>query len=100
MSSDKAEHEAVRRHQAGVPPFRIDMARKGTNDRCVSCGRTPMAAGLRCEPCYFRVARPNVRGHGTQRGYDTHRKRNETPCSDCLEARSSYKRDQRRKQAA
>ena len=53
-------------HWAGVPKFRIEAARLGTNTACVDCGETPEAGGLRCVGCFgVAVGRRGPRRKGT-----------------------------------
>ena len=86
---------AGRRHLDGVSDLAIGRARDGTNRHCVDCDGEPMGGGLRCPDCFFALARPAPRGHGSLAGYRAHYRRGEHPCLACRNAKSVDKAERK-----
>ena len=73
-----------------------------TDTRTYTCNRCGITAGYgggnkppaMCADCQY-VLRATTETHGTTAGYSRHRRRGETPCHACHEARTTHQRNQR-----
>lgn len=69
--------------QEGTPVPEL-VAEEVVSEVCASCGGPSLGGGYWCLRCYLMWANPSrPRGHGTARGYLSHRNRGEVPCEDC-----------------
>lgn len=53
-----SQRQTLARHCAGVPDVVVALARKSLNVWCVDCGGETLGGGLRCLPCFKRIAPP------------------------------------------